>query len=255
MRVGLVVTCLAVLLSVVLAASVPGKGGHEFAERCMICHITSETEEPGPALLKAAAVVAKKCEVCHELAANSSHPVGVVVEGHVPEEFPLDESGRLTCLSCHYAHPRPEGALAAKFLLRGVSEPEMLCPQCHMLSESLADHDPHAMAIREAHTRLKDEDGNPSELHVRSADCISCHEDLRPASASGRSTDHPIGVTYPSGRGPGNDFRPQSTLDPAVRLFDGKVECETCHNLFSSIDPYLVMSNQRSKLCLSCHDK
>ena len=46
---------------------------------------------------------------------------------------------------------------------------------------------------------------------------------------------------------------PPATLGRRIRLFDGKAGCRSCRNLYSVEKKLLVMSNERSGLCLSCH--
>jgi len=75
------------------------------------------------------------------------------------------------------------------------------------------------------------------------------------SSGHGES-DHPVGVEYPR---VAKGFRASTTVESggAVTLPDGHVECISCH------DPHnmtgnkfmLVMSNARSALCLTCHNK
>jgi predicted CXXCH cytochrome family protein len=52
-----------------------------------------------------------------------------------------------------------------------------------------------------------------------------------------------------------NEYRPAGMLDKNISLFDGKVGCGTCHNIYSQIRNLLVLDNARSKLCLECHLK
>ena len=70
------------------------------------------------------------------------------------------------------------------------------------------------------------------------------------------TTDHPVGIKYPSiDRG----FRPITQVEAkgAVRLPDGKVECVSCHDPHNTLGlaNFLVTSNARSALCLTCHNK
>jgi predicted CXXCH cytochrome family protein len=53
----------------------------------------------------------------------------------------------------------------------------------------------------------------------------------------------------------GRGYRPASMLDPKMVLVNGKVGCLTCHNPLNPERNHLVMSDHRSALCLSCHDK
>jgi len=67
--------------------------------------------------------------------------------------------------------------------------------------------------------------------------------------------DHPIGVPYSNNR---RDYRPESFLiAEGVRLPEGRIECVSCHDPHNEagIDKLLIMSNRRSKLCLTCHIK
>ena len=38
-------------------------------------------------------------------------------------------------------------------------------------------------------------------------------------------------------------------------LFNNRVECISCHNPHASAAKLLIKSNQRSALCLTCHNK
>lgn len=71
------------------------------------------------------------------------------------------------------------------------------------------------------------------------------------------SDDHPVSITWPTGD-TGLYAAPQ---DPSLRLFNGKVECATCHDPHNGTpidtggNQFMVMSNQGSQMCLSCHIK
>jgi hypothetical protein len=68
------------------------------------------------------------------------------------------------------------------------------------------------------------------------------------------SNDHPISFTWNYSK-PGSLFM-GGTQDSRLRLFNGKLECATCHLVHDpSIPPFLAMSNADSAMCLSCHDK
>jgi len=111
------------------------------------------------------------------------------------------------------------------------------------------------------------------ELDGASLLCLSCHDGVvasdvftsshatQLASQSGNSRlgydglqGHPVGVTYPVGN---PKYHPAAavTADGRIKLPDGRVQCTSCH------DPHnrgghkglLVKSDERSRLCLSCH--
>jgi len=135
----------------------------------------------------------------------------------------------------------------------------------------------HATSIGRAHlrgdgrrtsARSVARSGSLEWLDEESAMCMSCHDG---AVASGSGTlggmdqgegvyrlkqgDHPIGVYEISNSSESDGgLRAPSMLDSRVRLFDNQVGCGSCHSLYSANQSQLVMSNDRSDLCLSCHD-
>jgi predicted CXXCH cytochrome family protein len=70
------------------------------------------------------------------------------------------------------------------------------------------------------------------------------------------TTDHPVGVAYPR---IDKGFKPMTSVTAGgdVRLPDGKVECVSCHDPHNTagVAHFLVKSNSRSSLCLTCHKK
>ena len=114
------------------------------------------------------------------------------------------------------------------------------------------------------------EPGRPGPL---SRICLGCHDGSTARDTFGDETgglsmparsrigssgrmgnDHPVGVRYPTGA---RKYQPLSRVEQGerIRLFDGKVECSSCHDPHNSYDqPYLlVMPNDESQLCTSCH--
>jgi predicted CXXCH cytochrome family protein len=66
---------------------------------------------------------------------------------------------------------------------------------------------------------------------------------------------HPVGVDYMLARARRGGLLPVGALNPAIKLIEGKVSCNSCHDPYSKERKQLVMSMSGSKLCLSCHDK
>ena len=121
--------------------------------------------------------------------------------------------------------------------------------------------------------------GNPSI--GRSKLCLSCHDGTiapgqtvsrglirttgspRPGMLLGTdlSADHPVGV-QPMDNGElvlSLFTNPPRSADPAIRLFDGNVECTSCHtphqpDVDSIAGKFLVRPNSEGVLCLACHD-
>lgn len=74
------------------------------------------------------------------------------------------------------------------------------------------------------------------------------------------SNDHPVSFRYDTQLAiiDGNLVDPideQGSGLPGVDLFEGRLECSSCHNVHSDLhSPFLVMSNSGSALCLACHE-
>lgn len=82
------------------------------------------------------------------------------------------------------------------------------------------------------------------------------HDSRTSALTSDLRNDHPISMTFPT---PAQDpaFNQPPDLSKGfsdVPLYEGKVECPTCHNVHDpDIAPFLRKSNRNSALCLTCH--
>ena len=216
------VACCALLLCVLAVgiAAIIGKG-HDFTGRCTLCHTASEIESGGPSLLKRASLVARECKKCHTDRPDTSHPIGIRVTKKLPSGFPLDETGRMTCMTCHRSHPHEDAARRGKHLLRGGMEPQMLCYQCHRATKGRDKTEQHALAFNEAHAKTEPAAVSIGGLNQRSAACLSCHDGLgakgkRGATSRKKGTgppgSHPIGMRYPAGRGPRGDYHPKGSL-------------------------------------------
>lgn len=127
---------------------------------------------------------------------------------------------------------------------------------------------------------------------VANLGCLACHASGAGFVGAGATdftvfaigtdlkNDHPVGVTYPTSNGPGTDFNtPGGTKGTAkffdvdantnmgkgeVRVYDGKVECASCHDPHgvpsdgpgSTFNPtFLRKTNAGSVVCLTCHSK
>jgi predicted CXXCH cytochrome family protein len=70
------------------------------------------------------------------------------------------------------------------------------------------------------------------------------------------SDDHPVAFDWvdniPGIKDSSNIFSANG-----LRLFAGRMECSTCHNVHdnTTYKPFLRMSNDGSAMCLKCHDK
>lgn len=93
--------------------------------------------------------------------------------------------------------------------------------------------------------------------------CERCHPEIyggSPVSWIGTNLadDHPISMTYPTAaQDPKFNTPPDLTVGwTTIRLFGGKVECASCHDVHDPSNvPFLRMSNSGGILCLTCHQK
>jgi predicted CXXCH cytochrome family protein len=96
--------------------------------------------------------------------------------------------------------------------------------------------------------------------------CIGCHDAYISEQVqflgsgvwlhTDKKKNHPVGISYKKISSKNiRDFRPAMLLSGEITLFDGKIGCGTCHNLYSKEKFKLVMNNRNSTLCFSCHIK
>ncbi|MEW6108350.1 MAG: cytochrome c3 family protein [Nitrospirota bacterium] len=94
----------------------------EVKKDCKLCHISHRMGEK--ILLKKP--VEQLCIECHsDKKGPHEHAVDVKPPFDIPKDFPLNEKGFLTCVTCH----APHGEGNFKGMLR--VEPNNLCTHCH----------------------------------------------------------------------------------------------------------------------------
>ncbi len=151
------------------------------------------------------------------------------------------KEGRNMCLPCHTPH---------------VAEPPV----------PLLDRRPSVVPPLEPYRRGR------IELNGWSLLCLGCHDgttapdvyttahattvadqlgNSRLGTAGLRS--HPVGIVYPAGD---KHFNPRSVVEGAgLPLPGGRIQCGTCHDAHNTYNyaGMLKVSNERSRLCLTCH--
>lgn len=150
--------------------------------------------------------------------------------------------------------------------------PGDLCTPCHT-PHITARQAPLLSERVPGGTRLRPYQTPAGQLDAASLVCLTCHDGIiapdvyagphamrwsdrtgRVSPGSARLTSHPVGVLYPASD-PSYHSPAAVTADGRIRLPGGRVQCTSCH------DPHntqghpgmLVRSNERSRLCLSCH--
>jgi predicted CXXCH cytochrome family protein len=215
---------------------------------CTMCHIDEKT---APEAIKVTA--SDSCTKCHKnIESAFNHPVDMYPYKNtiIPANMPLTER-RVTCLTCHYAHPIESGMEST--FVRGESSGSVFCVLCHK-----NDSREHVL-IGKAHLhpdKVKIE-GSVDEISML---CIECHEMGRyfdwgkTINTCQSKLNHPVGVLYQTASDQQTGmFCPVVNLSKEINLFGGKIGCGTCHNIYSPIRNLLVMSNKQSNLCTQCH--
>jgi predicted CXXCH cytochrome family protein len=198
----------------------------------------------------------RSCTDCHRFEAALSHPVDIRASMAIPAQLPL-ENGRVTCVTCHEAGPgHPDGS--ERVLLRTGATGSGLCAQCHQPKSDRSGSHATGIAMR-AHLKTGPDADSWTEQESRS--CVECHDgamagDPGIPGIGGAGQGHPVGVKYGSHvqrPSAGGALVNVAALDPRLRLANQQVTCSTCHSPYSRQPRMLVMSNLRSKLCMSCH--
>ncbi len=247
-------------------SSTPHNGGGD----CAACHLNDANAAmaKGDALVFTADIDSL-CNKCHELEPGMSHPSGVQALGRSPEEFPLDWAGRITCATCHYTHTKSKPNVTG-YMIRGERLGRQFCQSCHEdIAQTVGRK--HDNALSRSHLVVGSRGRQAqarSLLDPISLQCLGCHDgiigkvqDVAVGKSKGSwqhisiGLSHPIGVSYPPSGRESRGYRPTATLDPRIRLFNGKLGCASCHDAYFESKHGLVMSNERSALCLSCHIK
>jgi len=267
-----------------VAYSVLSGSGHTFTEQqCRDCHAMTPIKGKRETL-KMKAPIQELCLRCHNdyLENSQTHPVEMApVSALPPADLPLSWDGKMTCSTCHDIHAASQASLphGRGSLRRNVAGAE-LCSACHIGSANTRGNkknDGHSSMMPVAHmnsTNMKyipAADMKGGRIDKISRMCLSCHDGSIGANADSRISSgswqhggsfssidprgsHPIGVKYRAAARRGG-LRPIGALNRAIKLFEGRVGCSSCHDPYSKEPLYLVMSNAGSKLCLECHDK
>ncbi|UCH80022.1 MAG: cytochrome c3 family protein [Nitrospiraceae bacterium] len=241
-----------------LVYALSGKS-HEFSEsECNLCHVDVDTS---PDIILPD--VTLSCGKCHAMLEQvQSHPTDIYPGSEIPEDMPLIE-GRLTCLTCHYAHPskKRQMFITGDFFLRRPYKGPAFCSTCHIIDEN------KHIVFNKVHKGSYVEKSRKTRIDMESLTCIECHDEHITKSRSslgagiwkhgtGTLLPHPVGISYEESHDrKKHGFKPAGLLRKEVKLYEGKIGCGSCHNIYSKEKYMLVISNERSTLCLECHIK
>lgn len=195
------------------------------------------------------------CVECHRFSSVLSHPTGVRPSMKIPEDLPL-VGGEIACVTCHDASADHGSTHTKVGVRRGGNG---LCSRCHAASDGFGHASAGGML---AHLR-SDSVGSRfmDGVDAESSSCLSCHDGAMASGGEvhalgvGASNTHPMGprARLDSSMATEGRLVDPSSLDGRVRLFGKAVGCGSCHSVYARSANMLVMSNLRSRLCLSCH--
>lgn len=140
------------------------------------------------------------------------------------------------------------------------SNTSLLCLSCH---DGVSSQRVSAVSSYDGHTVLNPP-GSGSQISL-SPNCKACHPFSRGGSDTYPSAvwqigpilsdDHPVSIDY-SDAVAARPAEFKALPDSDVKLFDGKVECATCHDVHSpDYGLFLRKPNTGSAVCNSCHIK
>lgn len=228
---------------------------HPESVECSQCHLAQDniTEENAYQLISAQEIL---CQSCHEESLKVSHPTGFTPDRALPAEFPVDWKGELTCSSCHNIHQQRHGSL------KGNKSGKAFCLACHQAEffQSMADGGASIQNMGHSGKRRKD---NRSLIDAYSLQCMGCHSDKgdgpdvlinsKGIVKHSSGSNHPVGISYRAAMTRGR-YRAESELSKSILLPNGNVSCVSCHNGYDKKHGALVKLDQRTSLCLECHD-
>lgn len=229
-------------------------GSHPANMACSECHLAQgKINRKNAATLVASQELL--CKSCHPNAVTASHPSGIKPSDEIPRKFPLDWKGDMTCSTCHNIHSKKPG------LPRVNEYGKDLCLSCHTENFFTRMKDGGMSIMVSGHLDArKPLAGN---IDIFSIQCMSCHESLSDDLAvritgnvirhGSERGNHPVGMLYQNSVSYGG-YRRVSQIPKQVVLPNGKVSCISCHHGYSDNHGKLVMGNEGSKLCFSCHD-
>ena len=255
--------------------SAPQDNPHHFQQYCGDCHTLSakadnnKDQRIGPLHRD----INSSCSQggCHDLRSAINHPVGVRPSGHIPSDMPLNAKGQITCLTCHDELNGSNSDHLPAFLRR--SSGGDLCASCHQGSGDTAKKRSHWQFTTKAHlasnkgkSLSEDSAQRVGDIDLESYTCLGCHDNtsavvirdnestLKQPRRRSEMSDHPIGMSYAiKASRNSSDFNMPLTMNTRIRLFDGRVGCGSCHNLYNNEKKNLAVPSSNGNLCRQCH--
>jgi predicted CXXCH cytochrome family protein len=203
------------------------------------------------------------CVTCHDntLEAHSRDRTATASGGHAEALLRNGLDATVLCTQCHVV----TGITRKAMHPIGVGRAHLLWARATLTNGQLAAGSkaavrPASLGVADASLAAATNDGSRT--------CAGCHDGTVATDALGSGSrgmvgfslrgtvegGHLFAISYDRPRGRNRSLKPANMLDPRIRLFNGQVGCESCHSPYSTQPKLLVMSNESSRLCLSCHE-
>jgi len=219
---------------------------------CAQCHLGTAARAMATAAAGGADPRSRTCRTCHR---------DVNTRGAAATALGFHAGDRADCAGCHTFHQagRLKSAVGEVRLEAGLKQAlSSHCAGCHVEGARLA-------AMTGAHRTAATLYHQGAEIlaeQTPSQGCLNCHSasaandwqsrTVEESLAFSEHATHPLGVAVVPGSGQA-ERRIRERIDPRLRLFDGRIECQTCHLLTASTPDLLVEFNTPRDLCLGCH--
>jgi predicted CXXCH cytochrome family protein len=215
--------------------------------QCSTCHVSARPTFGEGKQLRAGQT--RLCSSCHRGSIEASHPVGSRPGRKLPAEFPLDDTGRVTCTTCHDLHQGTRG------LLRVAKSGVEFCLSCHNNAFFDRMADKGVSITMSGHLNAGTE--GLFKVSPYSFQCATCHQDkmtdhsrqngLTQVASGG---NHPVGTEYSKASDFGG-YRAAAFIDPDVLMPDGRLSCVSCHRPYAA--RHGAPPRTRRGLCATCH--
>lgn len=211
---------------------------------------------------------ANDCGLCHKLvssldASGFSITNQDCLDCHDPDNTNSSNMGRLSfhkdksrnCLDCHSYHDKTQ-IRAKQTSFEFNFESPALRAQCGSCHDESVDLNKISEAHREA-TAVYHNDAKYLAYLSPSESCMICHSknssysnkalNVRNTPKFDRHATHPIGQQVAG-------FNIKSQINSKIKLFNKKIECQTCHNLSSDKKKHISYFEEEYDICMGCHN-
>jgi len=219
---------------------------------CAQCHLGNAARVVASAADGGPDPRSRACRACHR---------DLDRRGGAAKALGFHAGPRSDCAGCHTFHQagRLKSAVGEVRLEAGLQQSiSGHCASCHVEgarpTAMTGAHRTAATLYHQGTTLLAGQ--TPSQ------GCLNCHSagsasDWRNTTVEehlvfSEHATHPLGMVVVAGSGQ-DERRIREHIDPRLRLFDGRLECQTCHSLTASTPDLLVGFSTPRDLCLGCH--